>query len=345
VITATSGTLACTLNASIAEGTNFLTASTATALPLTIAKAAAPVITIDSVTAVDYALGQRVTLSPTYRITGFKGTDAASLLTLTYNFVSNPFETFSYSDTRTPIDAGTYSIVPSAIVMSSGLITDYETPNYAASAGSVTVNRIAQATVTIENVNGEVTVPFTLKAVGGNNPTGALTFTMVLGAGCTVTGNILTASAAGACKVRVTMTGNRNYLPVTSDTVTVSVRNFQFIPVFTFGGSGGTGVTISSSTPVTKGADRCATSCVPTLTLSNPYQGSANDVVVLTGTYFTGATRVIFNVFTDATSFSVDSDTQITVQVPTGLTPGDGTIEVETPGGVSARYYDFTVLP
>jgi hypothetical protein len=344
ILTATSGTLACTLNASIAEGTNYLIASTATALPLTIAKANAPSITIDSVTAVDYALGQRVTVAPTYRITGFKGTDAASVLTLTYNFVSNPFETFSYSDTRTPIDAGTYSIVPSAMVMSSGLVTNYETPNYAASAASVTVNRIAQASVTIQNVNGEITVPFTLVASGGNNPTGALTFTMVSGAGCSVSGNQLSASAAGTCKVRVTMAGNRNYLPVTSDTVTVQVRNYQLIPVFTFGNSG-SGVTLSSVTPVTKGQDRCASTCVPILTLSTPYQGVAGDVIILTGTNFTGATRVIFNIFTDATVFSVDLDTQITVQVPTGLTPGDGTIEVETPGGVSARYFDFTVLP
>jgi hypothetical protein len=31
--------------------------------------------------------------------------------------------------------------------------------------------------------------------------------------------------------------------------------------------------------------------------------------------------------------------------IPAALALGDGTIEVETPGGVSARYFDFTVLP
>jgi hypothetical protein len=344
VITATSGTLACNLNASIAEGTNFLTASTAVPLPLTIAKANAPIIIMESVTAVDYARGQRVSISPTYRFTGFKGTDAASSLTLTYNFSSNPFETFSYSDTRTPIDAGTYSIVPSAIVMSSGLASNYLDPNYAGSAGTVTVNRIAQNAVTIENINGEVTVPFTLTATGGNNPTGALTFSMVSGVGCSIVGNQLSASTAGTCKVRVTMAGNRNYLPTTSDTITVQVRNFQLIPVFTFG-NGASGVTLSSSTPITKGADRCATGCVPTVTLSTPFQGTSGDIIILTGTNFTGARRVIFNIFTDAPTFTVDLDTTITVMVPDGLAIGDGTIEVETPGGVSARYFDFTVLP
>jgi hypothetical protein len=344
MLTATSGTLDCTLNASIAEGTNYLTASTSSPLALTIAKANAPIITIDSVTAVNYALGQRVSIVPTYRISGFKGTDAASLLTLTYNFVSNPFETFAYSDTRTPIDAGTYSIVPSAIVMSTGLASNYADPNYAGSAASVTINRISQAPVTIENVNSEVTVPFTLTASGGNNPSGTLTFTAVAGDGCSINGNVLTTTTAGACQIRVTLAANRNYLAVTSDTVTVQVRNFQLRPVFTFGG-GSTQIAIATVTPFTKGEYRCSSGCVPTLTLSTPYESIVGENIVLTGTNFTAPARVIFNVFTEATIINVDSETQITVQVPEGLTPGDGTIEVVTRGGTTARYFDFTVLP
>jgi hypothetical protein len=76
-----------------------------------------------------------------------------------------------------------------------------------------------------------------------------------------------------------------------------------------------------------------------------PYEGAEGDVITLTGTNFTGVTQVIFNVFTAATVFAADSDTQISVQVPGGLTVGDGTIEVKTPRGVSARYFDFYVLP
>jgi hypothetical protein len=76
-----------------------------------------------------------------------------------------------------------------------------------------------------------------------------------------------------------------------------------------------------------------------------PHAISIGSQLGYTGTFFTGATRVIFNVFTNATSFNVDSDTSITVQVPAGLTPGDGTIEVVTARGTTARYFDFTVLP
>jgi len=343
-LTATSGTLACTLNATVAEGTNFLAASTASALPLTIAKAIAPVITMDTVTAVSYVPGQRASIVPTYRFTGFKGTDAASSVTLTYSFVSNPFGTFSYSETETPVGAGTYRITPSNIVMSSGLATNYETPNYAASAITFTINRINQDPVTIDGINGEVDVPYTLVYRGGNNPNVRATFTKVSGAACTVSGSSLSATEAGICVVTVTVPANLNYLEITSDSITVRVRNYVFIPVFTFG-NGTTGISVSSSTTLTKDEDSCATGCVPTLTLSSPYEGAEGDVVTLTGTFFTGARRVIFNVFTDATSFSVDSDTTISVQVPAGLTPGDGTIEVVTARGTTPRYFDFTVLP
>ncbi len=344
VLTATAGTGTCTVSADISEGTNFLANTVSGTLTQTIVKADAPTIVIDTVTAVDYVPGVRAQISPTYTISGFKGTDAASSLTLTYNFVSNPFETFSYSDTRTPIDAGTYSIVPSAIVMSSGLATNYETPNYSAAAINFTVNRIAQAAITIDGVNGEVDVPFTLVYRGGNNPTGTATFTKVSGTACSVTGNGLNATEAGLCVVTVSLTGNRNYLPITSDSITVRVRSYTLIPVFVFG-NGSTGISIASNTPLTKDEDSCTTGCVPTLTLSTPYEGAEGDVITLTGTFFTGARRVIFNVFTDASTFSVDSDTQITVQVPAGLTPGDGTNEVVTARGVTPRYFDFTVLP
>jgi hypothetical protein len=71
-------------------------------------------------------------------------------------------------------------------------------------------------------------------------------------------------------------------------------------------------------------------------------------MLVLTGINFTGAIRVVFNVFTNATTFSNDSstpDTQITVQVPTGLNVGEVGIEVVTPGGTSPRNFDFELLP
>jgi uncharacterized repeat protein (TIGR02543 family) len=338
VLRATSGTLLCTLNASIDVGENYESATSTSPLSMTIARANAPVISIDTVTAVDYLPGTRAAISPTYSITGFLGTDAADYLTLTYAFVSNPFESFAYSDTQTPIDAGTYSITPSAIVMRSGIISNYETPTFSSYAINFTINRIEQDSVTITNVNSEVSVPYFLNIAGGNNPGGTVTYNKLEGA-CTLSTNRLDASTPGLCVVNVTLAGNRNYLPATSDSITVMIRNYtvyQFIA-----DNSSTGITIQHVTPLEKG-----TVVAPVITLATPDNGRPGDVIVLTGKGFTGLTRVIFNVFTDATTFTVDLDTQITVEIPAGVTPTalDG-IDVVAAGGASMRFYDFTILP
>ena len=62
--------------------------------------------------------------------------------------------------------------------------------------------------------------------------------------------------------------------------------------------------------------------------------------VTITGTSFTGATKVTFG-GVKATTFSVDSDTQITATVPTGAKTGK--IQVTTPGGTATSPGVFTV--
>jgi hypothetical protein len=47
----------------------------------------------------------------------------------------------------------------------------------------------------------------------------------------------------------------------------------------------------------------------------------------------------------EAPNFAVDSDTQISVRVPAGLTPEFYTIRVATPDKTSARFYDIEILP
>jgi hypothetical protein len=341
-LVAISGTIQCPLTATISEGINYL-AETSTAMALTIARANAPVITIDTVTALSHTPGIRAVISPTFRISGLKNLDAANLLTYTYGFVSNPFESFAYSDTRTPIDAGTYSITPSALKLSSGLLSNYETPTYASSAINVVINRIVQETVTIQSVNSEVDVPFTLIATGGST-NGAITFAKVSGANCSVTGTTLTATQAGSCIVTVTRAGNRNYLPFTSESVTVKVRNFVLL-VFATPVNSSSGITITSSVPLTKGPEVCTTGCVPRITSADVYDVAEGDLVTLTGVSFNGVTKVYFNIYTEAPNFNIDTDTQLSVRVPAGLPQGDATIEVVSPGGTSNRLFDFIILP
>ncbi len=70
--------------------------------------------------------------------------------------------------------------------------------------------------------------------------------------------------------------------------------------------------------------------------------GPVGSTVTLNGCDFTGATAVIFNGVA-ASSFAVDSDTQITATVPTGATSGP--ISVTTAAGTATSTGNFTVIP
>lgn len=83
-------------------------------------------------------------------------------------------------------------------------------------------------------------------------------------------------------------------------------------------------------------------SAVPTLTSFTPAAAGEGKRITLTGTGFTGATTVSFS-GVNAFSFSVDSDTSISVTVPTGASTGRLRVYNSRGAGVSGA--DFTVLP
>jgi hypothetical protein len=222
-------------------------------------------------------------------------------------------------------------------------MSNYETPTYASSAINFVLNRIGQETITVENTNGEIEVPFALKTIGGST-NGTVSFAKVSGEFCSISTLTLTATQAGNCVITVTMTGNRNYLPITSETITVRVRNFVLVQIFV-PSNPVTGITIAPVTPLVKDQISCTSGCVPKITGSDVYEGAEGDLVILTGTNFATVTKVYFNIYTEAPNFVADSDTQISVRVPADLPLGDATIEVVSPGGTSNRYFDFTILP
>jgi hypothetical protein len=80
----------------------------------------------------------------------------------------------------------------------------------------------------------------------------------------------------------------------------------------------------------------------PVISSFNPKKGGWGASVTLTGQGFTGTTEVDFNGVA-STSFSVDSDTQITATVPTGATSGQ--IEVVGPDGSATSSGSFTLAP
>lgn len=82
----------------------------------------------------------------------------------------------------------------------------------------------------------------------------------------------------------------------------------------------------------------------PTITSLNYDQGDVSgggQIIVITGTGFTGATAVTF-LGTNATGYTVDSATQITAVLPAHAA-GTGDVEVTTPGGsdtIAFEYWD-----
>jgi uncharacterized protein (TIGR03437 family) len=80
----------------------------------------------------------------------------------------------------------------------------------------------------------------------------------------------------------------------------------------------------------------------PTVLSFNPTSGLVGTAITITGTGFTGATKVKFG-GVNAPGFIVNSGTQITVAVPVGAKTGK--IQVTTLGGVASSAASFTVLP
>ena len=79
----------------------------------------------------------------------------------------------------------------------------------------------------------------------------------------------------------------------------------------------------------------------PNITSFTPASGPVGTVVTISGQNFTGATEVDFTSGASATTFSIDSDIQITATVPLGSTTGP--ISITTPGGTGASATNFTV--
>ena len=143
--------------------------------------------------------------------------------------------------------------------------------------------------------------------------------------------------------------------------VVITGTNFTGATSVTFGGVSSTSFTVNSATQIAatvpsgavtgkiavttpNGTGTSSTNFTvtpaPTITLFTPARGTVGTSVVITGTGFTGATAVAFH-GTLSSSFTVDSDTQITATVPAGASTGP--IAITTPGGTGTSATNFVV--
>jgi hypothetical protein len=225
-------------------------------------------------------------------------------------------------------------------------------------------------TVLGSNFTGATAVAFNGTAAAGFNVVSATQLTATVAAG-TTTGPITITTAAGTATsatpfivgapptvISFTPTsgpvGASVVITGTNFTGATQVK-FNNTPAIAFAVNSATQITatvpagattgpIAVTTPVSTGVSAAVFTVIqpPTVTSFTPGAGQAGTVVQLTGTDFTGATRVTFN-GTVAPLFTVNSATQLTVSAPTGVRTG--VICVTTPAGTGCSVATFKVGP
>jgi hypothetical protein len=96
-------------------------------------------------------------------------------------------------------------------------------------------------------------------------------------------------------------------------------------------------VSVNDVASATSDASKYTYTEAPVITSIDPTSGVTGTSVTVNGFGFTGATAVRFGTTTvDTADVTINSDTKITVLVPTSLTPDDYDIRVVTPHGTSA---------
>jgi hypothetical protein len=193
--------------------------------------------------------------------------------------------------------------------------------------------------VVVTNATGDSTPAFGYSTTAAATCPGVPTFTPasgIVGSTVTISGTFTTAPTQVRFNTSTLVTPTTT--SATSVTAVVpSGATTGPIHVYTAAGQR-TSATSFTVTPVP----------APTITSFTPTFGPVGTSVKITGTNFSGTisganftTSVVKFNTTNATTFHVDSATQITATVPTGATTGK--ISVTTPGGTATSVANFTV--
>ncbi len=203
---------------------------------------------------------------------------------------------------------------------------------------SYTVDSATQITAVTPSGSTGSAQTITVETPQGNVTSGSGLFTYLnaptISSISPVSGNV-----AGGDSVVITGTNftNTSAVKIGSTNVTsYTVNSATQITAVTPAGSTGSAQTITVETPqgnVTSGTGLFTYYNTPTISGVSPTSGtpSGGDTIIITGTNFTNATAVKIDT-TAVTSYTVDSNTQITAVTPAG-TGSNLTITVETPQG------------
>jgi hypothetical protein len=243
--------------------------------------------------------------------------------------------------TDTPTAAGIYSIVPSALTVGAGSLSNYVAVNYISTP--LTVNKVAPAPLVIPWINTNYPDTFTVN-VSVRAGTGNLSFSTTSGtaSGCALDYRKLYTTSQGTCTVTIARAADRNY---TADTATATVFFLAFV------NSQPTNQVGSGSTIGLNGATSLETSTVapPAITSLSVLALSLSSGITtftINGSGFTGSITVKFwrNKIISATS---SNGTTIDIPVSSISAAGatSGRIAVITSAGEAVSVDSLTITP
>ncbi len=236
-----------------------------------------------------------------------------------------------------PVNAGSYSIIPSAAALASGHESQYAGITYV--NGVLTIERIADTGfLDFSTLEAVYDSPFTLVASGGLG-TGSISYAISGGTatGCALSGSTLTTTSSGYCTITFTRAQSTNYLSATD---TANINFYQYLTQTSNATSGGS----SHGVTVTGGGtswSKIATAA-PSITSISASSGPIGTLIRITGVGLDGVTIVQLN-FEDMASITGVSSTEITAVVQSGATTGP--IYIQNSYGADFNFAGFTVTP
>ena len=162
-----------------------------------------------------------------------------------------------------------------------------------------------------------------------------------IGTSVVITGTNLT----GATSVTFNATAATTFTVDSATQITATVPTGATtgpIHVATPDGTANSATSFTVTAPGGGGGGGGGTTGTATITSFSPASGPVGTSVVITGTNLTGATSVTFN-NVPATTFTVNSATQVTATVPSGATTGKIAVTIPGAGGTATSANDFTV--
>ena len=344
-ILATKGSGSCTIVANISEGVDYTAASSAT-LVITISKADAPIFTVTPIRSLQFS-GEAPASPTVTQVQGLVNGD--QLLSYSFTYSGTRARGTSHTGGDRPTRGGTYMATLSSVFLSGSvaITTNYNTPIYP--SVPFQIFRVEQPEFSILTDVAFVGTSLPLSFSTSSPSEVAATYEIVSGgsaSGCSIENGSISASSTGTCLVRTTRPADDNYEAKASPIKTITFRELerplatsQAAPsaqeTITIGIQGGTGLN--------RGETTCTTGCVPTITSISPGSLAPLSLLTITGTNFNTATEIIFNRRYRTTTFQINSDTEIVVQIPAGLPAGAGSLSVVASGGTSFRFSELII--